>query len=440
MSDTASAAIAMHDDDDRARRHAFWISAAVVSHTMWTSAAPALSYRLYAERWHLSAAMTNGIFAVYPVVVVVVLLLFGKLSDIVGRRAAMMLGVAFSLAGVALFAAASGVGALLVGRCLMGVGVGLSAGPATAALAEHGSGTDGKVSGATAVMAQSVGMTAAFVVSGALIEYAPIPMRLGFGVLAALLAILLLAIRRLPRPSLAIDWTRWRPSSPVVASDARRPFVAATASLTTAYTHGALLLSLGGHIVHDLIGAPNALVAGLLLALFPISLGGAGVLARGVPARALAMRGAFCSFAGMALLALAIACRSMALMLVASAVSGAGYSFQVSGGLSTLASAGMPRHREGLVSAALLVAYLAMGSAALLLGFAATRWGLGIAADIAAAVIATLCALTWAIVRSQAHDDGSARMPCQRQVSTRSIRSSIFDRNFRSSGDSLSER
>ena len=387
--------------DDRVRRAAFWISAAVVSHMMWTSAAPALVYRLYAAQWHLSPATTTVIFAVYPIVVVAVLLLFGNLSDIVGRRAAMTLGVSFSLAGVALFAMATGLSELFVGRALMGIGVGLSAGPATAALVDYSPVGRTAIAGPVNAMAQSFGMSASLIMGGALIEYAPYPTRATFVLLAVLLALLLIAMRRLPPPQAASTWSRWRPSTPVVAPSERRHFLVATASMTTAYTHGALLLSLGGHIVHDLIGSSNALVSALVLAFFPLTMGIAGALSRRVPPPTLVNWGAFGSLLGMVTLALAVASHSMALMFVATAVSGAGYSLQVSGGLATLTGAGQPETRGGLVSASLLVAYLFMGSSAVALGLAANRWGLGVVADIAAAAIATLSITTWAIARSE---------------------------------------
>ncbi|WP_028221370.1 hypothetical protein [Paraburkholderia oxyphila] len=60
-----------------ARRASFWVSAGVVAHTLWTSAAPAMTYRLYASEWHLTPTTTAEIFAIYPVVVVSVLILFG---------------------------------------------------------------------------------------------------------------------------------------------------------------------------------------------------------------------------------------------------------------------------------------------------------------------------------------------------------------------------
>lgn len=52
------------------QRASFWVSAGVVAHTLWTSAAPAMTYRLYAEEWHLTHTVTTGIFAIYPIVVV----------------------------------------------------------------------------------------------------------------------------------------------------------------------------------------------------------------------------------------------------------------------------------------------------------------------------------------------------------------------------------
>src|SRR5437899_9184628 len=81
----------------------FWVSAGVVAHTLWTSAAPAMTYRLYAEEWHLTYAVTTGIFAIYPIVVVAVLIGFGDISDHIGRRATMLLGLCASLSGAFLF-------------------------------------------------------------------------------------------------------------------------------------------------------------------------------------------------------------------------------------------------------------------------------------------------------------------------------------------------
>jgi len=95
-----------------------------------------MSYPLYAAQWHLTPAVTTSIFAVYPLLVVTTLIMFGDISDYIGRRTAMLLGLAASLIGVLLFAAAPNVHWLFVGRACMGIGVGLSASPSAAALVE----------------------------------------------------------------------------------------------------------------------------------------------------------------------------------------------------------------------------------------------------------------------------------------------------------------
>jgi MFS family permease len=88
-------------------RHAsLLVSAGVVSHTLWTSAAPALTYGLYAQEWHLTHTVTAAIFAVYPIFVVVMLVGFGGISDQIGRRETMLAGLFASLTGALLFAVA----------------------------------------------------------------------------------------------------------------------------------------------------------------------------------------------------------------------------------------------------------------------------------------------------------------------------------------------
>src|SRR5271168_4128119 len=91
------------------QRASLLVSAGVVAHALWASAAPAMAYRLYAEEWHLSHTVTTGIFAIYPAVVVAVLIGFGDISDHIGRRATILAGLGASLAGTLLFAIAPNV-------------------------------------------------------------------------------------------------------------------------------------------------------------------------------------------------------------------------------------------------------------------------------------------------------------------------------------------
>src|ERR1700676_2971891 len=182
------------------QRTSFWVAAGVVAHTLWTSAAPAMTYRLYAEEWHLTHTVTTGIFAIYPIVVVAVLIGFGDISDHIGRRATMLTGLCASLIGAFLFAVAPNVLWLFAGRTLMGVGVGLTAGPSTAAMVEFSPAGQSKRAASITAAAQAAGFAAALLLGGALTQYAPWPTHLSFWVLFVLIGLLFAVIWFLPRP------------------------------------------------------------------------------------------------------------------------------------------------------------------------------------------------------------------------------------------------
>jgi hypothetical protein len=381
-------------------RASLFVSAGVVAHTLWTSAAPALAYRLYADEWHLNHTVTTGIFAIYPVVVVLTLIGFGDISDHIGRRATMLMGLGASLAGTVLFAVAPGVLWLFAARTLMGVGVGLSAGPSTAAVVEFAAGGPGDTSRRAALIAtvaQAAGFAAAFLVGGALIAYAPWPTRLSFWVLAMLVAALLAATWFLPRHTSTDMSVVWRPRLPFVPSNVRKTFATASVAMMTAYTHGVLILSLGGQVAHDLIGSPNALVNGAVLSLFAIVSGAVSIVARSLIARTAMTLGAFASAAGMGLLAMAVALHSLPIFLLATAVAGAGYSLLFLSALQVINKAAPAQHPGAVLSALYLLAYLSMGMVAISLGIVATGWGLRLATDLGAGVIALLSLATLAL-------------------------------------------
>jgi hypothetical protein len=381
-------------------RASLFVSAGVVAHTLWTSAAPALAYRIYADEWHLNHTVTTGIFAIYPVVVVLTLIGVGDISDHIGRRATMLMGLGASLAGTVLFAVAPDVLWLFAARALMGIGVGLTAGPSTAAVVEFATGdplgNSSRRAALITTVAQAAGFAAALLLGGALIAYAPWPTRLSFWVLAMLVAALLAATWFLKRQTTTDMSVVWRPRLPFVPSNVRKTFATASVAMMTAYTHGVLILSLGGQVAHDLIGSPNALVDGAVLSLFAIVSGAVSIVARLLIARTAMTLGAVASAAGMGLLAMAVALHSLPIFLLATAMAGAGYSLLFLSALQVINTAATAQHRGAVLSALYLLAYLSMGMVAISLGIVATGWGLRLATDLGVGVIALLSLATLA--------------------------------------------
>jgi hypothetical protein len=382
------------------RRASLLVSAGIVAHTLWTSAAPAMAYRLYAEEWHLSHTVTTGIFAIYPAVVVAILIGFGDISDHIGRRATMLSGLGASLAGSLLFATAPSVFWLFAARALMGVGVGLTAGSSTAAIVEFDAGGLSQRAALITTVAQAAGFAAALLLGGALTQYAPWPMRLSFWLLAALLAILLAAAWFLPRHTGGDAGGRWHPRMPSIPRGARKAFVLASVAMMTAYTHGVLVLSLGGQVAHDLVGSPNAFVNGAVLSLFAIVSGAVGILAGSARAPVAMVLGALASAAGMGVLALSVVLHDLPVFLLATSTAGAGYSLLFLGAIAVINEAAPAHHRGGVLSAVYLLAYLTMGTVALVLGIVATARGLGLAVELGAGTIAALSLVTLVLASS----------------------------------------
>jgi MFS family permease len=376
------------------RRASLTTSVGVVAHTLWTSAAPTLTYRLYAQEWHLTYTATTGIFAVFPIAVVAMLVAFGGISDQIGRRVAMLAGLTASLVGALLFAVAPDVRWVFAGRAFMGVGVGLSAGPATAAILEFCNHQDAKHAASLTMAAQAGGFAAALLVGGALTEYLPWPTRLCFSVFAGLLAALTIATWFLPRDRFSDGTGAWRPRMPFVPKDTRRAFATASTAMIVAYTFGVLVLSLGGQVEHDLIGSSNALLNGSVIALFPIVLGPFGILAKGLSSRTALSVGSVASVLGMGLLILAVSRHDLLIYLLATATAGASYSLLFAGSLRLIDVAGSSRHSGAVFSALYLMGYLSMAALALVLGAVGTAWGLGLAIYLGATTITIVSLMT----------------------------------------------
>ena len=259
------------------RRASFWVATAVVAHTLWTSAAPSMTYRLYASAWSLTHRVTTAMFVVFPIVVVSVLICFGDVSDYIGRRTTMLVGLACSLLGTALFAIAPSVLWIFVGGAFIGVGVGLSASPATAAMLEFSAAGQARRASSLATLAQAIGLALATVVGGALIQYAPYPTRLNYWVLLIVLAIVFGATWLLPRQPASQAAGRWRPKVPSIPRGLRKIFAGSAIAAASGYAIGGLLMAVWTQIAHDLIGSDNALVNGVAIALFAVAAGVAAI-------------------------------------------------------------------------------------------------------------------------------------------------------------------
>ncbi|MDQ0895055.1 MFS transporter [Agromyces ramosus] len=373
-----------------AARGSFWTAASVAGLALWASGAPTVVYPLYAAEWQLQPSVTTAIFAVYPIALVPVLIVFGNLSDVIGRRAVILMGLAALGAGSLAFGLAPDLTWVFVGRALMGVGVGLALSPATAAMVEFGGPGGARRASSTTTASTATGLALATLVGGGLVQYAPNPMRLSFWVLTAVTAVVFAFAALLPRHTRDEAAGPWRPRLPRMPRDERPSFIAGTLGISAAYAMGAIFLALGAQIARDLVRSDNAFVDGAIISLSAVAIGVVAVLARPLRPRLAVTLGPALAVAGLALLIVAGLAHSLPAFVASSLIAGAGYSLMFSGGLGLVTMSAPTHQRAGVISAAYVVGYLVQALAALGLGVLATTSGLQLALDLGAPLILLL--------------------------------------------------
>ena len=144
-------------------------------------------YVIYQQSFGFSQITLTLIYAAYAIGNIVALLLFGHVSDRVGRRPAALSAIVTLVIAALVFLFAKGVAALYIGRVLSGLGIGIASGTSNAWLVElvgKGDKTRAAIVGTTS---NFLGLGAASLLSGLLAEHGPWPLHLSFVVYLCIL-------------------------------------------------------------------------------------------------------------------------------------------------------------------------------------------------------------------------------------------------------------
>lgn len=153
-------------------------------------------YIVYKQQFGFSQITLTLIYAVYVVGNLAALLMFGGVSDVVGRRPASLAAMLVAIVSALVFLFAGNVASLDVARILSGLGIGVGAGTGTAWIAELLPGANKSRASVIATSTNFLGLGFGALISGLLAEYEPWPLRLIFIVyLAALVVVTILVWR-----------------------------------------------------------------------------------------------------------------------------------------------------------------------------------------------------------------------------------------------------
>ena len=333
-------------------------------------------YPLYIEEWGLNTAITTGLFSTYPFALIVATLLFGGVSDYVGRKKALLIGVALVVIGVTIFAVAPNIGWLFVGRVFQGLGVGVALSAASAAMAEfEPNGNRDKASAVNAISSSS-GMAFAAVIGGALVQYAPLPTRLGFFVLLfiGLIALFMLALFPKNQPG-TLAGGGFRPKGPTVPKGLGLVVLLACLAGAASYSNGSLILGLGAQIAKDLIDTDNVLLAGASIGIFSVFIAVGTFTSRNWPPIRPVIMGGIIVAVGMALLYISAEVSFLPLYFFTCAFAGFGNGQLFLASISLVNRFAPAQHRAGMFSSVYLAAYLFQGAVPFAAGLTATAIG-----------------------------------------------------------------
>jgi predicted MFS family arabinose efflux permease len=358
---------------------------------------PTPLYGVYQDRFGFSGTELTLIFATYTIVLIPSLLLFGQLSDKVGRRPVIVGGLGAAAIGLILLASAQSTAWLYVGRAVQGAGLGAAVGTIPAALVELEPSGDHSRAALAAVLGQSGGSAAGPLLAGALAQWAPAPRQLCYLVALVVTIATAVAVLRTREPLRATG--EWRPQRPSVPAAIRVPFARATLTCAAVWAVGALFLSVVPSYVADLLDTSDLALLGVISAtmLTVACLAQAFSLRDAMTPQLAAQTGLGLLIVGIGALVLAFPLHSLPLVLASAVLAGGGLGFGYFGSQTEINRLA-PGERRGEVTAAFIsCVYLAVSVTVVGTGLLTDATSLFTAVATAGSAIAVLAAsmLAW---------------------------------------------
>jgi MFS family permease len=358
---------------------------------------PTPLYTIYQEDFGFDELMVTAIFATYATGVVAALLLFGRLSDQIGRRRVLLPGVVLSALSAIIFLLAQGVGALFAGRVLSGLAAGLFAGTATATLLDLAPPARRAQATLVATLVNMGGLACGPLLAGMLAEFAGAPLRTVFWVDLALLLPAAAFVWSIPEPVERASVVSLRPQPLHVPPEVRPIFIRAALAAFAGFAVLGFFSAVAPGFMREFLDIDNHAVVGIgAFLVFASSM--AGQMAyRSAPTALTLPAGCGLLIAAMGVVALGLAASSLALLLTGGVVAGVGQGLSFRAGLAAINEATPVERRGEVVSSFFVVAYVAISVPVLAVGVVSELTSIRTAGLILAAGVAAL-ALTVVIL------------------------------------------
>ena len=360
---------------------------AVLATVQAGGSAPTPLYGYYQAEWALPPLILTVVFAAYPVSLLAALLTAGPLSDHLGRRPVLLVGLLLCALAMGLLASAGTASELIAARLVQGFATGVAASTLGAVMLDVDREGGALVNSVTAFMGTTLGVFG----SSLLVEAAPAPRILVYAVLSSAFLAEVLALAWMPETvvrksgALASLWPAVE-----VPPRARRTFLLVSPANVAGWALGGFYLSLMPGVLLAALGITSPFTAGIVVTTLTMS-GSAAILVLRTarPSRALAL-GAMALACGVTASLGGVHLGSAGVVLAGTAVSGAGFGASFFGAARTVLPLAEANERAALLSAFYVESYLAFRLPAVLMVLAIPRLGLLPVTDLYGGLTVTL--------------------------------------------------
>ncbi|MET0928987.1 MAG: MFS transporter, partial [Aeromicrobium sp.] len=358
---------------------------------------PTPMYGFYQAELGFSLSTVTVIYAVYAAGVLAALLLFGRWSDVLGRRPVLLAGLVATILSDAVFLAADATWVLMVARVLSGLSAGVFLGAATAAVVEAAPAGWRDRAPLVATAANIGGLGLGPLLAAVLVDHLSWPTHLTFAVHLAVsvLAVgLVVVVPETVRREAGARPSIQRPHIPAVV---RSTFTGAAIAGFAGFAVAGLLTAVSPRFVSQALDDPSHVQQVSIVSLFFGAAVVGQILLRGLPTDVAVNLGCALLAIGVLVLVWALEADSFVLLVVAALIAGPGQGLSFSKGLASILAKVDAHERAGVASAFFVVAYVAISVPVIGEGIAAPHWGLtttSVTFSLGAAALATLALLT----------------------------------------------
>ncbi|WP_240373963.1 MFS transporter [Bacillus piscicola] len=354
---------------------------------------PTPLYPVYANTYSLSPLMITIIYAFYAIGVIAALLLFGHLSDRMGRRYILIPGVLASALSSLVFLFSGSLFPLFVGRVLSGLSAGLFTSTATATLVNLAPVSKQGKASMIASTVNMLGLGLGPLVGGLLAEYLPSPMRLVFIMHLVILVPAFLAIWYMPEPVKQRQKLKWTVQKLRVPPEVRATFIRGVIPVFAGFSMLGLFTAVSPSFLQKVLHVENKAILGVIVfSSFCASAAGQSLLRKASNQLVLKL-GSAVLVIGISLVGLALHTHSLLVLLGGAIVSGVGQAFSFRAGLASVNAKTAAHERGEVASSFFIVAYVAISLPVIGVGLLAKATGIQTAGIVFSIVIALLALL-----------------------------------------------